>query len=223
MKKYYLNENKEINFNFIMWAIIGLIVITPIIQEFSKLSFLFKIGTTIIFLTGIYGLANSRKRMIAATILYIPMFLTTWSDFFPSIKHIKFIGNLAGFILILGLIYFIFRKIATARTVSLELIKAAITAYLLLGFAWTLPYLIIYFHNPNSFSNIDVGAGRQVFESFLYFSYVTLTTLGYGDMCPVSGIARSVALVEAIVGQLYLVIVISWMVGIKVGQDLKAE
>jgi hypothetical protein len=224
MKHYLFKDNKEVNFNFMLWIIIALIVGAPIAQEFSKIGFLFKTGITLTFISGIYGLSKNKKRTIIATIFYIPMFLTTWSDFLPPMKYIKIIGNLSGFILICGLIYFIFKKIGHARKVTMDLIKAAITAYLLMGFAWALPYLIIFFNNTNAFSGIDIKSnGEQIYQSLFYFSYVTLTTLGYGDIYPITGIARSLAIVEAIVGQLYLVVIISWLVGLKVGQDLKAE
>jgi len=223
MKNLIINkENNELNFNFLMWATVALIVLTPLIREFSGIKFLFNIGLTVMFLSGIYGLASNKKRLIIATVLYIPMFVSTWSDYFPKIIALKLIGNLSGFILAMGLIFFIFKVISRARTVNIELIKAAITAYLLMGVAWTLPYIVVAYYLPNSFSGIEAGIGAgEIAQSLFYFSYITLTTLGYGDITPVSGIAQSLAIVEAIVGQLYLVVVISWLVGIKVGHDLK--
>jgi voltage-gated potassium channel Kch len=55
---------------------------------------------------------------------------------------------------------------------------------------------------------------------FLYFSYVTMTTLGYGDITPIAPIARSLAMLEALIGQIYLVVMIAWLVGMNVSQSL---
>ena len=75
---------------------------------------------------------------------------------------------------------------------------------------------------PESFSI----AQNQSFEhqfSFLYYSFVTLTTLGYGDIFPVTTAAKACAILEAVIGQLYLVITIAWLVGVQISQSMQKK
>ncbi len=57
-------------------------------------------------------------------------------------------------------------------------------------------------------------------STFLYYSFVTITTLGYGDIFPVSTAAKSCAILEAVIGQLYLVITVAWLVGVHISQAM---
>ena len=64
---------------------------------------------------------------------------------------------------------------------------------------------------------------RDVFSEMYYFSFVTLTTLGYGDVLPISRVARSFATLEAVIGQLYLAVVIASLVGIQINQRARGK
>lgn len=87
-------------------------------------------------------------------------------------------------------------------------IIAAVAIYLLFGMIWARLFEIIDIINPDSFS-ISNSKTRY---TFIYFSFVTLVTLGYGDIVPVSLLARSFSILEGIIGQLYVVILISSLV-----------
>jgi Na+/H+-dicarboxylate symporter len=89
-------------------------------------------------------------------------------------------------------------------------IQGAIAVYLLLGFAWAHVYALIEYLSPGAFTGAVSASGR--FTSWMYFSFVTLATLGYGDIAPLHPIARSLATAEAITGQLYLAILIARLV-----------
>ena len=90
-----------------------------------------------------------------------------------------------------------------------EVIFAAISAYLMIGMTWCYFYECIELASPGSLKGpLDV----MVKDDFFYFSFVTLSTLGFGDIIPVSRLARSVAIIEAMTGQLYLAILISRLV-----------
>ena len=73
--------------------------------------------------------------------------------------------------------------------------------------------------HPGSFSIPEIK-GISASRSFLYYSFVTLTTLGYGDITPVASLARSLCILEAVLGQLYLVVQVAWLVGVHVSQSM---
>jgi hypothetical protein len=107
--------------------------------------------------------------------------------------------------------------------VTRDRIAAALCAYLLLGVIWAQAYLLIETVEPGSFTwnseptVTETSPGSVNFDAF-YFSFVTLTTLGYGDITPVHDVARAFAVLEAVVGQLYLAILIARLVGLHIAQ-----
>jgi voltage-gated potassium channel Kch len=107
-----------------------------------------------------------------------------------------------------------------------ERIEAAVATYLLLGFVWAQAYSIVHIADPDAFRSPDTDAAgapaalvRASEHRFLYFSFVTLTTLGYGDVIPVRPLARSLAALEAVTGQLFLAITLARLVALRVTED----
>lgn len=96
-------------------------------------------------------------------------------------------------------------------------IQGSIVVYLLAGFAWAAAYEVVYFAWPGAFQAAQNVAGEgRISHGLLYYSFVTLTTLGYGDITPVHPVARSLAIGEALVGQLYPAILIARLVSMRI-------
>lgn len=101
--------------------------------------------------------------------------------------------------------------VAQAKKVEASTVICAINSYLLIGLSASLLLVILDLFAPNSFSNIL--AEQDTFSTFIYFAFVTLTTLGYGDISPLTPLARSLSTFTALFGQLYLVIIMALIVG----------
>jgi voltage-gated potassium channel len=84
---------------------------------------------------------------------------------------------------------------------------------------WTFIFVAVETLHPGSF-NIPEGQNIEASRYFLYYSFVTLTTLGYGDITPATSITRSLCILEAVIGQLYLVVQVAWLVGVHVSQSM---
>jgi hypothetical protein len=119
------------------------------------------------------------------------------------------------------LIYAFGAYILRARTVSFNLICAALSLYLIIGMFWAAMYALLEYAAPGSF-NASTLAKRDSptdwINVFNYFSYVTLTTLGYGDITPQTESAQALCKVEAIVGQFFIAVLVAQLVGIRVAQ-----
>jgi hypothetical protein len=103
------------------------------------------------------------------------------------------------------------RTVFSAKKVTGETIKGGISVYLLIGMLWAFAYQFLTLQDPGALASSrgEVGAGHMQ-----YYSFVTLTTLGYGDITPVSWLARNLAVLEAIVGQIFLTVLIARLVGL---------
>lgn len=97
------------------------------------------------------------------------------------------------------------------KKVDADTIKGGICVYLLLGITWMGIYRLVYEFDPYAFS-VQFGATWE----FMYFSFTTLTTLGYGDITPVSSFAMMLTNLEAMAGQLFLAIFVARLVGLHI-------
>jgi len=173
---------------------------------------------TAIILSGTYSLDFAKK---TRNILIIPGILTillTWTDYFFAKDILRLASFLSFFSFNMFITVFMVRHIARSKQVTLTIIINSINGYLLIGVLGAL-LLAITEIAQKFFFHIDTGAinfsgnAAAGFHDYLYFSFVTLTTLGYGDITPVSAFAKSLTIVIAISGQLYLTILIAMLVG----------
>jgi hypothetical protein len=102
-------------------------------------------------------------------------------------------------------------QIAREKAVSLDTVLGGVSIYFLLGVLWTFLYLLVLTHDPSA---ILIEENRKLASDMLYFSFSTLTTLGFGDILPKSGLAKSLAILETVTGQLYLAIYVARLVGL---------
>lgn len=100
-------------------------------------------------------------------------------------------------------------------------IQGAIAVYLMLGLIWAFAYSLVELQVPGSFQLPAAAAanGTTGMRSFVYFSFVTLTTLGYGDVIPLSSGARTLATLEALAGQLYLAVLVARLVALQIAHS----
>lgn len=104
--------------------------------------------------------------------------------------------------------------------VTYHRILGAVAVYLLLGLTWANAYAFLHELRPNAFAG-SLGDG-VISQTWIYYSFVTLTTVGYGDITPVHPVARSLAIGEALTGQLYLAITLARLVSLHVSTRAKS-
>ena len=111
------------------------------------------------------------------------------------------------------MIYVVAHYILRTDTVSRDTISAALIGYLLLALLWSNLYYLLELLIPGSFT-LSHELIRSDPSSLRYFSFVTISTLGYGDISPITPQSRSLATMEALIGQIYLAVIIARLVGI---------
>ena len=141
-----------------------------------------------------------------------------WLDHFSPNQTLDLVFFLSFFFFNLFIVVFMVRHIAKSKKVDATIIVNSINGYLLIGILGS-ALLAMAEILQKSLYHLDTvainfaGGTAQGFHDFLYFSFVTLTTLGYGDVTPVSAFAKSATIIIAVTGQLYLTILIAILVG----------
>ncbi|UJF20295.1 ion channel (plasmid) [Vibrio sp. SS-MA-C1-2] len=108
------------------------------------------------------------------------------------------------------------KQVFFCKEVTVNIIQGSICIYLLIGLLWAIIFLINITLVPNSFHGIDDVNWLNNFPKAIYFSFVTLTSTGYGDITPILPIVRFFSYIEAIISQFYITILVSSLVAIKV-------
>ena len=119
-------------------------------------------------------------------------------------------GAIAGLLLVLGGLFTIIRRFAENPVITGQTVLSALCVYLLLGLAYASVYGFIGAVDTSGLFGPQSGAGDSLIR--MYFSFITLTTVGYGDFVPYSDPARMVAVTEALIGQVYLVTIVALLV-----------
>ena len=120
------------------------------------------------------------------------------------------------------LLFFIFaawqaaRQVLFSGAIDSNKIIGSICIYLLLGLIWSILYLLITEFSPGAISGFDFTVWYKNFPSAVYFSFVSLASLGYGEITPVNPVARFLAYLEAVAGQFYMAILVASLIGTKI-------
>ncbi|NQT68725.1 MAG: two pore domain potassium channel family protein [Desulfobacteraceae bacterium] len=171
-----------------------------------------------IVLSGIFSLDFAEKTRRILIVSGAVTICLSWLNYFFTNDLLGFVSFLSFFCFNLFITVFMIRHIARSKQVTITIIINSINGYLLIGIlgavllAMTEIVQKFFLHMDTPAINF-AGSGAAGFHDYLYFSFVTLTTLGYGDITPVSAFAKSLTIVIAIAGQLYLTILVAMLVG----------
>ena len=199
--------------------ILAMLIVAPLVEEIVHLRMLMDIFWSAVFIGVIYAVSHKKHRILIALILALPMLGAMWSKYFVVNSALEVVGGLCGAAFFIFAIIQILIFIYSQKKVTTDLIVGAVIVYLLMALAWSFIFGVVELLHPGSFSMPEIE-GISTSRSFLYYSFVTLTTLGYGDITPVTSLARSLCILEAVIGQLYLVVQVAWLVGVHVSQSM---
>lgn len=146
-------------------------------------------------------------------------------QFFSDSLSFEIFTSIVDLIFLIGVMASIFIHIFNSQRVNTNIILGGASLYLLIGITFSYIYMIVDFYVPNSFlelSHLKSHGVDALFSNFIYYSFVTLTSLGYGDITPLSQQMRFISVLEAMFGQLYLVVLMARLVNLHL-TDRKAE
>jgi hypothetical protein len=199
--------------------ILAMLIVAPLAEELVHLRMIMDIFWSAVFIGVIYAVSHKKGHILIALLLALPMIASIWSRYFVLNSALGAVGGLCGAAFFIFAIIQILIFIYSQKKVTTDLIVGAAIVYLLMGLTWSFIFGVVEGLHPGSFSFPEIQA-ISTNRQFLYYSFVTLTTLGYGDITPVTALARSLSFLEALIGQLYLVVQVAWLVGVHVSQSM---
>lgn len=205
-----------------LWLLISLLfifIISPFIVPFYYGPTVLNIVAAIVLLTATYAVSRRRSFFIFALSLSIfSIGMTFWLAAAPS-HWLVVVCHGSLVVLIVFFVAAILSYVLGSGKVTWDKIYGAVCAYLLLGYAWTFAYSVTEEMQPGSFTSVLSTMPTDLVGRVMqlrYFSFVTLATVGYGDIVPHTPAARTMALLEAILGQFYLVALVGRLVGLHI-------
>ncbi len=200
----------------LLMALLTVLLVNPLLQHHDKFQWLLAFILIPMLLAAVRTVANHARQyhiaLVLATLFVVPQFgiLIERSEWLETVRYVAmtlFLFWVCGLLL---------RDIILrSHAVTTELILGAINIYLMMGLAFAFLFGLIEHLQPGSFT----GLGEPILVPgpvlpFVYFSFITLTTLGYGDITPLTSFGMTAAYTEAIFGQLYLAILVARLVGL---------
>ena len=209
--------NRQNNFYYLFFSLIILLFSAAVVAEVqgTLMEDIFSFVTLLMLLASIKSLKTDvtiKWSIYAVATIFIV--LTVLGKLFPHHFYV-YILLITLFLFFVGAFVAAFRQVLFVGDIDGNKIIGSLTLYLLLGLIWAMIYLIILTMDPQAFSGIEAGNWQQIFSRVAYYSFVTLTTLGYGDILPTNHIAEFFVSMEAIFGVFYMAIIVSSLISLR--------
>jgi len=198
--------------------LLGILLFLLAVGPFFRGMHLSQVVVSVLLLYGIYAIQPRRGLLILCIVLVSLDVGLSWIGVAVQSRRMEVVGVVLDLVFFSILTWVTLGKVLRSRRVTGETVAGGICAYLLLGVIWACVFILLETARPGSFpaelasvQEEGVRAHGRLTD-YAYFSFVTLTTLGYGDIAPLRPPARSLASLEAITGQLYLAVLIARLV-----------
>lgn len=209
---------------FILTATLLLVALLYPLTEAGDSTLLHDTVVNLMLLASLYAMIDRKWVFRTLGILLIPMLAANW--FYQQGSFSEQLAAIATMAFLLVTTLAVLVHVIRAQRVNANLIYGSVAVYLLVGMIIALCYLFLHNMEPGSvlksLDEVDpFGSGGHNFAVLLYFSYIALTSVGFGDLTPVSAEARSLAVFAGLFGQLYMAILIAKLVGVYTAQEME--
>ena len=209
------------NFLYLTVGIVLLLFVGAVVEQFPWLGgyHLIQAFSVINIAIGIYGFKTTRVWFHSLFGIIASISVVVLIGIVLEVMSLYYLHLFLLLIFYVWAIWLAGRQVFFSTVVDYNRIVGAICIYLLMGVIWAMMYLFIAQFIPGSFNGIDQQIWYDNFSDVAYYSFVTLTTLGYGDITPVAPIARFLVYMEAVVGVFYMAILVASLVGVSISES----
>lgn len=211
---------RHYRFRVLLASVAVLVVVFPFLRISAETRVLLDVLYTLVFLVALLGIFTDRRLRVVAVLLGVPTVVGVWTGYILPGVGVPRLPLSVGFHVLAALFFtfttgVILRQLHHEKGVSLDSVYGAFCGYLLVGLVFGHLYSILELLRRGSF----VGAGfinphpDDYHFLLTYFSFLTLTTVGFGDIIPATDAARGLTVVEAVLGQFYIAVLVAELIG----------
>ena len=201
------------SFLALLLCLLGLMLVAPF-AESHRNTLVVDMVTSVVLFAGIWSLFHNRKVLWVGLLIFFPTITARWCYSYWPQEAFLYATSLGTALFMLFNAYAIFIYILHQKKPRPDTIYGGVCIYFFLGFLWAELYILTELYAPGSFSIASEELSLlSVKAELAYFSFVTLATLGYGEITPVGDMARTLAVMEAVVGQMFVAVFIARLVG----------
>jgi len=202
------------NFSYLLVALLLLIIGVPIAHDLELISLPVSriVGVSSLLAIGLSSLRGTGRLFHVGIFLVVAGIVLSVLSVANDNDPLHFISQLTLFAFLTLATFNAMRQVAVGNDINPNRIVGAICIYLMLGVMWSIAYSVLEYLLPGSFKGLTELATPAWNPDWIYFSFVTITTLGYGDITPLTQTARSLSFAEAIVGQFYIAVLVAGLV-----------
>jgi len=213
----------KFKYSYLAIVVVAQLVLPPLLQKKLPLIISLLFLALMLAVLGTLGLRKSLLRFLFGlgflAFLFSAIARTTQLPY-QGYRSLYVAGLSASALFLLIAITVLVMKIFSEKVITAETLKGGIAVYFLMGFLWASLYSLLILLNPQS---ISFPPGSVEYSEITYFSFTTLTTLGYGDVTPVSWLARNFTILESTFGQIYLTVLIARLVGLHIAGSMRSS
>lgn len=214
---------KNGSFVYLLVGLLSLLLASALAQQFAGVSaqWIIRLLSVFSLAVSVISVSHSRTLLNIGVVIVILSTATALASSFSNHSIFRiFQLSLMG-LFFLGMAVTVLKEVLASNKINNNQIIGAVCVYLLVGVSWAVLYAFIILMDPSALSNIQGLGWPAQFSDLIYFSFVCLSTLGFGDISPVTPIARFAVYIEALVGQFYLAILVASLIGAKFSQSNK--
>jgi hypothetical protein len=195
---------------FLLLYLVG----SPFLEPYPSLALLAHASLSVVLLFSVYTIQKERRHRSFAMILLFLLLVFYWLGIYGILSFSRLGSELFFTLYFSFLVYSYVKQVINVQRVTANLLYATLCLYLIIGLFWGSLYILLEELHPGSYGGVllEKSQGHSV-HIYNYFSMVTLTTLGYGDITPQSAGAAALCQMEAIIGQFFTAVLVAWLVG----------
>ncbi len=192
------------------------LIVAPFEEAFRDGELIESARLTVVVLTGLLALGSRRRTLVWGIVMVGPAIVGKWLNHWRPDLVPAWLFLAPALVFCVFVVWHLLRFILSAPRVDSEVLCAGVAGYLMLGILWALAYILVAGLATSAFVFTVSATSGQTMKGFtaFYYSFITLTTVGYGDIVPVSGVARMLAMMEAVTGTLYMAVMVARLVSL---------
>jgi Ion channel len=206
----------------LLLILVTLVTLHPLLEGYRHLEGFFALCVSAMLFASIVLLGTCLRSRLLGLAVALPEVLAIWW-YYATGSHEAELAKYAFFVLFhLYAAVSVYRDLSRQTRITVDEVRGAVCLYMLIGAGWSALYYIVHLLSPGAFHVLSGGTSDQAITWFdlLYYSFVTLASLGFGDITPVTAIPRTLTILESIMGLFYMAVIVATMVSQLIrGQD----